>query len=249
MRPHSLLPQAPHHLLGHLPRSPRPARVHVHRLRVRARLLVRGSHPRGQQLLVRLRHRFLVVCVRDGLDEHTAADPPGRGRHHASRSRVRSFVSFACVRVHRRRGPRRAATSPLGADTTLGATRDGGSPIGARRSREVVRLRVSALVATPAASPVSLIGGRLLVTLVASAHQAPLLRLVAIVSLEQGAVRGDVLVHGVELVALIAEPALRSLGLLFELHVQRGAVGGARAGANLVHGLTNRVATRHAALR
>ena len=76
-----------------------------------------------------------------------------------------------------------------------------------------------------------------------------LLRLVAVMSLEQGTVWGDVLVHGVELVALITKPGLGSLGLVVELHVQRGAVGGTRAGADLMYGMTRRAASLHATLR
>jgi hypothetical protein len=122
-----------------------------------------------------------------------------------------------------------------------------------RGSAEEVRSRVGSglvgLVPSPSPSPVCLRGGRLLVALVSSAMEPSLLRLVAVVSLEQGTVWGDVLVHGVELVALITKPGLGSLGLVVELHVQRGAVGGTRAGADLMYGMARRAASLHATLR
>ena len=43
--------------------------------------------------------------------------------------------------------------------------------------------------------------------------------------------------------------AVISLGLVVELHVQRGAVGGTRAGADLMYGMARRAASLHATLR
>jgi len=75
VRSHSLVSKSPHRLLRHL----RPAtgaaalapgvRVHRRARRPRAtRLRLRRLHRAGQQLLVRLRHGLLVVCVRHRLD-------------------------------------------------------------------------------------------------------------------------------------------------------------------------------------